>query len=242
MSEREYDLFTREIDGLNHMMLVSYFSPEERAQLPWAATVFMPYEANENGLPVGDEYMRISKCEEMLMDALAPTVAHCGHSIGARGIRMFFYGPQAEPKSVTMKLSLFKKQTFDLHWRHDPDWSLYASELEPDREEALFAEFQPLWAQLERSGDDATKPRPVDFGAAFPTAAARLAFLTEVATQGFVCDMNDLDPEGEGSYFCEIVKTMDITPASIIPAAIYLTEQAELNGGEFDGWASPVVE
>lgn len=238
-----YLLFSREEAGLPKIVTTVALNPEERPNLPFQVTARLPYQAKDNGLPVNDELNRVARIEDQLVEALKPLGGlHLGHITSAGAMLVAFRMPEKAPVEITVKTGLLRKEQVELISRHDPEWVWYETEMAPDEIESEMGRNQQLLITLQEHGDQHQKPRPVDFGAFFPTADARSAFLAAIHADGYrLTPVGIWEPEGTNSFWCEVVIETDVQPRSIATRCAYLRRQARQQGGDFDGWATPIV-
>jgi hypothetical protein len=94
--------------------------------------------------------------------------------------------------------------------------------------------------QLASAGDDPAKSRTVDFYLYFPTEKAAQAAATEIARSGFLPVVR---PAAKGpEWLCFATKATVPTLEALHVARKQLNEAAQRNGGEYDGWESPVLK
>ena len=237
-----YTIFAREEGRTVKVIQAAEVEYSERLKRPHAVTAFLPYEAQDNGLPAKGELQRLGKLEDQIEEALRPLGAiRAGHVNGNGAMRIVFYSRTAGPASVTVKAGLLKKETIALESRLDPEWSLFELDLEPTAIERHRSRFHTLHQTLAKHGDMFEKTRPVDFAARFPTEAARNFFMSEVRVRGFEPSAKPTWEPAPDDFWCELVKQTPIEPNIIAPESVYLEEVARKHGGDFDGWACTVT-
>jgi len=194
--------FSRDIDGSPVVIVCGQPSAEERAQFTHAVSFVLPYHAQENGLPVGGELQRVGKIEDALERALGAGAIWIGHVTGLARQRVFFYSSTPVNGPIEVKVGLFKKESFVPDCRHDPDWTLFNSELEPLATELEDSQNMGVVRALKEAGDDVTLPRVVDFAAWFHSAAKRSEFVEAMKAEGYSFGEKAFW-EPDGQFWCE---------------------------------------
>lgn len=240
MSER-WTLYQRDRDGQVGLNLCLHVEPNRRQRLPHLATIRIPFQPREDGLPAAGQMDHAQKIEDKLNSALEPLGAvHVGHTVFGGSMVAAYYSPSALPSELTIKTGLLSKQTFEVVSREDAAWTYYAQELEPTEIEKVIGEYNRLHATLRQHGDDHTKVRPVDFAAFFNIAEDRSRFLERVLADGFrMGSQGTWEPDGE--FWCEITFDTSIEPNRVAEIVLSLRQIAGECNGEFDGWACPVA-
>ncbi|MDH4388631.1 MAG: ribonuclease E inhibitor RraB [Fimbriimonas sp.] len=242
---------------MNNLQLVSYHRDPDtrpimgmiradvevvRQQFPFLLTLTMEYSAGPKGLPANvSEHDRISKTEVKLELAVRPGAAFLGHVTGNGRTVLLFASKTAQMAPVTVKTRLFKREAFTLSAPCVNAWEWYESGLAPTEVELAISRYFRLYTQLREHGDQHNVPRPVDFAANFPTDSGREAFLGEVFAQGYVLGKQGKWDPAPGEFWCEFVKETAIEPSRMGLLVLELEALAAGHGGEFDGWACPVV-
>ncbi|HEV7426567.1 MAG TPA: ribonuclease E inhibitor RraB [Thermoanaerobaculia bacterium] len=94
--------------------------------------------------------------------------------------------------------------------------------------------------QLASAGDDPAKSRIVNFYLYFPTEKAAQAAAAEIAQSGFLPVVR---PAAKGpEWLCFATKSTVPTLEALHVARKQLNDAAQRNGGEYDGWESPVLK
>lgn len=213
-----------------------------RRQFPHLLSLTLTYQPNPAGVPAdAAEYKRNNLIEDKLEKAVPPSVVLVGHLTGMGRTVILFVSKTPSVAPITVGLGLFKKETFNLVAPHPDPWAWYEANAKMTDLERVTSAYFPLYQQLEKHGDNHSKPRPVDFAARFSSDAGREAFLAEVFAQGYVLGKQGRWDPASGNFWCEFVKETAIEPSRIGPLVLELEALAVRHGGEFDGWACPVV-
>ncbi|QTN21457.1 ribonuclease E inhibitor RraB [Rhizobacter sp. AJA081-3] len=109
-----------------------------------------------------------------------------------------------------------------------------ASAAEPTGDAAVIA-------QLRNAGSDLTKPHPVEFFMYFPTEAAAKRVADKLNSQGFTASVK---PAASGGLPWHTFATRRLVPTveAMVKLRAELTALCALEGGEYDGWGTPIVK
>ena len=241
-----YILVQRQERGLPKLHLLVDPIPEEFKRNQFSVVVHLPFENGSNGLPYKSIGTRLEKMEDQIDDVLCAEGCVYVGRVTHNGLRRLFYYTQvARPSTLEIKSGFLKKEIVKLDVRHDPDWRVFAENLEVTQLEKAIASNEQLHQKLEEYGDIAAMVRPVDFGISFSTADQRSSFLNHVLDPGFsdppfrIGQSGTWEPE-PASFWCEITKDTSIERNTIAIVCIQLKDIASQYRGEFDGWACPV--
>jgi len=235
-------MFPREESGRPKLITTVLATEEERRGFEYVVIARLPFRAQDNGLPDTGEFPRVCSVEDKVIEALRALGAwHLGHITFNGAMQAVFVGRRKAPSEIILKAGLLRKERVELDCRHDPDWTWYEAEMRPSAVELEFGRNQQLLGVLRDKGDWAKTPRLVDFTSYFPTEAARAAFVGAIEPEGYRVTEKGLW-EVEGQFGCEMNLLTNIEPWVIAGLCAYVREQADLAGGEFDGWATPVTE
>ena len=182
----------------------------------------------------------MAKIEDAIEKTLGPRALWVGHVTEADATVSAFYATSAIEGSVKVKTGLLKTETFPPESRPDPGWTWFGHHLAPTPLELVAHRNATLIETLEEHGDRSDVARPVDFAADFPTPEARTRFEEAVRTEGYAIDGTS-DDDADLPHRLLFSKTIPVAPPGIDEVCLRLTELAESFGGDFDGWACPVV-
>ncbi|MFM9873454.1 MAG: DUF695 domain-containing protein [Fimbriimonadaceae bacterium] len=216
---------------------------------PNLISVKIPYSGSQNGFPTTGERKKIDHIEDSLTSIIeSPQTRFVGRILKPNLSIIYFYSKSSGHPEVTIKTGLFKKESFSLETQPDPEWHFYAANIKPTPLELHMNRSAQLHIVLLENGDDPSKPRVVDIGCTFPTRTALENFLAAATAAGF----GHSDPKDWGSpedpvdpaedYWCELTKTTSIEPETIAQVCVDVEALCESHGGEFDGWACPVMK
>jgi len=203
---------------------------------PWAVSFRFDYSSMDNGLPAN--LSQAEKLEDRILEELkAFGILKVGHwnSNGARTV--LAYARSAPPRTISVKVNLFRKAEVELEVREDPTGSAYELQYKPTPLEVVIHRDRLLMEKLASLNDRPEIVRPVDFNCFFKTGAKADQFV-ELATQsGFSVGARDSDEEG---HFVEAVRSTSLLIEEFGPIRLEIERLCEAAGGEFDGWATGV--
>lgn len=239
--ERLYGVFKRK--EIPAVIQSAEVSEEERLACPYVVTFALPYRAIPNGFPPDRELTRVARIEERIKRKLEPIGhVHVGHITGRGQMLVVFYCRSAIQGPVTVKSGLFSKITVIAECRRDDAWSFFEENMVMTDEEFHRARNAPLLRNLKKEGDIHTRPRTVDFFAVFPSEDARATFIAEISARGFSFTDEQVRTLDDGTAVIEFVKDTPIDEDTMAAICGELHELAFQAGGEFDGWATPMVK
>ena len=219
--------------------------PKDRPQLVCSVQAKLPYKPQRNGLPDDTEFARLGNLEEALIGSLTPMGAlHLGHITSNGVMTVVFQAPANLPSSVKLKTGLLTRASIELASTRDDAWEFFEQRLAPTDLEAMESNNRKLLRHLASVGDKAELARPVDFAANFPTSEGRDSFLAAVSLMAYRSSAkgNWETLDGPNRFWCEVVTTSDLSAPTMANRCLYLRQEAQRAGGDFDGWSSPVVK
>lgn len=202
-----------------------------------------PFVAGENTLPTSSELDRITKEENKVLDAIKD--ADCeliGHVMEGGVMLSVMATRKRPPGEVKIKTGLFKSQVIRLQACDEKRLKWIRESFTPTRRECAMSANRPLLNTLKQHRDDPRKKRSVEFAARFGSAEARADFIKSVEAHGFRLTQQPTWEPAPDDFWCEIERETSIEEGVIADVCCILEEIAESNGGEFDGWQSPICE
>jgi uncharacterized protein (TIGR01619 family) len=156
------------------------------------------------------------------------------------GTRDFFFFVKDAPAfgSVARSaLSNFPAYRFEIGGSRDPQWTTYWNFLYPSAEKLQRMKNRDLLDRLAKRRDRPDIARQIDHFAYFGDEAGRAAFADHVRAQGF--SVNQPTAQTAGKFPLEFRRSD--RPSDMDDVTIALLRGARQHGGEYDGWACPVV-
>ena len=93
--------------------------------------------------------------------------------------------------------------------------------------------------QLRRAGSDLTKPHDIEFFIYFPQEAAAKSVASQLSQSGYRTDVRP--GAGTTHYLLLATKAMLPTEVELTRIRREFAALAASNGGEYDGWGTPIV-
>ena len=236
-------VFTREVNGAVQICAFVDHQQSEHKDKVHLSSITVPYGESENGLPEGGDFKKISKIEDRLIAEFERLDGiHIGHIISAGAMRTWFRSRQKPPTEMDVKTGLFKKEKFQLTNYDDPNWSIGDTEVKPQPIEFEKAHNTTLHMTLNEHGDIAESIRKVDFFAYFISREVADGFAAEISAHGFsIGEITEHDQKHELRFGLEFSKEMNVVPNDIAHVCHEVRGIVGKHGGDFDGWACPVV-
>lgn len=238
MSTIEYISYPRNLESRPVLGLIRKDFENLRSRYPYLATLTIPYHSQENGLPERSDYSRIVKIEDKLEVGVRPLGEYIGHLVGEGRAILLFVFSNARPSPVTIRMGILNKEMFAF----DPaDWNWFDASARPSAQEIVISKYAPLYDQLSQAGDRHSAVRPVDFASHFKTSRGRDEFISAVTLRGFRLGSQGMWEPQPGDFWVEYVLDTSVEKFVMAPLVQELEESSHHFGGEFDGWACPVM-
>ena len=244
----QWELYPCEMKG--HQAFVAYdhgIKDEiDVLDLPWFLWIRVAFKSPSNeGLPQEAEYEALSALEDQIKDAVNQLKGVYVGRVTVAGHRYYHAFVKADQEAVAAVIaSVSARSSYELRFslKEDPDKDGYWEALFPtEAERQVMADMKVIDA-LRAQGDALEEPRPVEHWIYFKDRSALEAFIAWSKENGFhVKAVNE--PHEEFSEFSvglshECVPTL----REISSVTLMLSEQAEMMGGEYDGWETPLVK
>ena len=196
-----------------------------------------------DGLSSDEEFDALVDLEQRVEDGITANGAalYVGRNTSSGTRDFYFYardGAQFE-QAATAAMSLFPSYEFDAGSRADAEWDTYCGFLYPSARDLQRIKNRRVCEQLEKHGDDLSKPRNIDHFVYFDEKGAAEAFVGYLKESGFdvsgVRSPDDAIPQ----YTVEFGR--QDRPADIEDVAVPLFEKVTELGGTYDGWGCEVT-
>jgi len=213
---------------------------------PWLLWVWVYMNApRPDGLSDGAEAPTLYKIE----DALTPRILerckgmHVGR-ITTQGRREFYFYAQTNDgfrEAVSAAMAEFREYRFDFGDQEDRLWDQYLKVLYPSEDELQRISNRDVLAALEKNGNVASLPRPVQHWIFFPSDDTRDLFKVAAESAGFEID-SVYEVENKESRFAICVQKIQAVDSPAIDTTVLkLFHLAREHRGEYDGWETQVV-
>jgi len=99
---------------------------------------------------------------------------------------------------------------------------------------------EPVVSQLQKAGDNLSKPRIVQHWAYFPTENDRNEFIKSVTGNGYKIDNTNFVEKYKHPFSVTFSKINSVTIQAMIPVTKKLKELSKKYNGDYDGWETSV--
>ena len=190
----------------------------------------------------GGEYGIGSAEEASVLDAFETTaLAAAGDLVFAGRLRyqgiweLTFYGAAGRSFDAIDRAALAGRE---LIIRSEPDaaWAYYRELLLPDAERLRWMDDRRLVEVLGEQGDHPARPRRIDHRVTFPTEAARDAFVTAIAGEGFVPVV------GTKPTTAQVHRVDRAELEHVHEVVMFLVGAATPQGGVYEGWIAAIED
>ena len=199
----------------------------------------------EDGLVTAEEFEALSRYEDALMAALAPSVF-----VGVLtndGQRMWYFYTDDPDRDAELAREVAGRELsgyeVEAESFEDPEWRQYHEFLYPNDLAWQWIQDRRVLVALEQHGDQSDIPRSIDHYAYFPTRRARRAYLKELVKRGYrEGDESSSGGEPPNKYGLHFLRSEPEAPADIFPRSEKLLLLAQEHDGVYDGWGCTVVK
>ncbi|MCE2966864.1 MAG: DUF695 domain-containing protein [Phycisphaerales bacterium] len=203
--------------------------------------------ARPNGLPTTEAFDRMVAVEEALVASASATAAVLVASrVGGHERDFHFYARDGRATAAEFRrvLDACPEWRPEVLIADDPGYTALTP-LQPTLWQVQFAQNSSVVAALAESGNDATRPRPIDFCAFFRTESGRRSFAEVLVANGFEVDSEALASPARDDrdvpWELEFRRVCEIEIYNLTDITTYLEECASEHDGEFDGWETIIV-
>jgi hypothetical protein len=220
-------------------------APDARRPVLLVVTVELRQPHPDTGLSTDAEFDVLGKIEEGLSKALGQQYgAILAGRVTTAGRRDFSFYCAAAPgfdAVAEAALTPFSGHAWRARVEHDPQWRHYLGVLYPDSASQRWIKDKGVIDALRQAGDQAAMLRPVAHYSYFPNATRRAAFGDAIEKAGFT--IRALNDSGASALPYGLVYELAQRPelSAMAETTVLLTRLAEKNGGQYDGWESPVM-
>jgi len=200
----------------------------------------------EDGLSSNEDSDDLWKIEDEIIKAfesnnLNYTFAGRLTSNGFRDLYFFGENPNSMEKQVFSSMTAFPKFEFDFGHKPDKEWSGYFDFLYPLPRQMQVVQNRRVLEQLEKGGDDLTKPREVFHWIYFKTQNELNQFENFTDILGFETKNKGETESSSGYKFVISVSRVDkVGYDEIDNYTLELWEKAQELNGDYDGWETSI--
>jgi Regulator of ribonuclease activity B/Family of unknown function (DUF695) len=200
-----------------------------------------------DGLPAKDEFevlYQISDKIRFVIDSMSKSKPAGTFSYQCERIDYYYIN---DTNSVRKLLeSAYKtgfpnyKYTIDI--ANDQNWEAYLTFLYPNEETSEYMSNEKVVLNLNKEGDDLSKPRQVDHWIYFKTEPDRNKFITYALKEKFKVENRKYAKDSKLHYQLQISRIDHVDIESISKITIRLRKKAKEQNGEYDGWETFVIK
>lgn len=246
---KEWEFYFCNIDGKFGSIFVDLgllkFAPmPDKPHVVWVSIKMT--KPTENGMSSQAESGVLGDIENALADKIDArhNSIYVGRttSAGYRDLYFYFGDTTLYDKTISEAMVAWPEYRFEFGTEQDKEWSGYIDFLYPRPQQLQNIQNRRVIEQLEKNGDNLTKPREVDHWIFFKKETERDEFLQRISADGFSIVVADYDKEalGETPYRLQIKRIDRVDQNSVDEYVIYLWNIANETNGEYDGWETSV--
>jgi hypothetical protein len=246
----EWDFyFARVNDAVASIFVDLGIRPEAPLEArPWLLWVWVEMQSpRPDGLSSSEEAPRLQQIGEAL-DASISTACSAqlvGRITGSRRREFYFYA--AEPggleEAAAQAMQPFESYRYHTGSAFQPDWDQYVTLLYPSQTNLERMRNRRVLEMLAREGDVHELPRKVEHWLYFADEATRTACRDTLTAIEFTVESEDLVDDGKSGLPWQLVvsRVDSVDNHTINGITLELARLARENGGDYDGWESPVT-
>lgn len=221
-------------------------APDRRR--PRLLCVRVPYlgGVQEKPAPPVEESAALDQISKDLESALkmASGALHVGR-LSTNSFREFFYYARTSDALERVVDGIARRhEPYKILYqdKSDPEWKYFLEFLCPTEISLQWMKNRDTVGALGEAGDNLSTSRLISHWLYFPTEIARQAFLVEAGESGFAVKERFPSQKGKDRFGVEITRTDVAELDHIHGVAVDLMKAADRQGGDYDGWESPVVK
>lgn len=202
-------------------------------------------DPREDGMSSSEESEKLYIIEDDLIDTIHKSLdtIYAGRltSDGYRDFYFYIKDTGTYEKVINKVMSNHTDYKFSCGVKPDAEWSTYFDFLYPEPAQMQMIQNRRVVQQLQEHGDPLTKEREVNHWLYFKTEKDREDFLQKIEGNGFTVESKEEIKDTQRNPFSLRVSRVDFVDwNSVNDYVLYLWEQANEVGGEYDGWETSV--
>lgn len=200
----------------------------------------------EDGLSSNEDADKLWKIEDEIIKAFKNNNRNYTFAgrLTSNGFRdLYFFGENAilMEKHVSATMTAFPKYEFDFGHKPDKEWSGYFDFLHPLPRQMQIIQNRRVLEQLEKGGDDLTKPREVFHWIYFKTQNELDLFESFTNNLGFKTkNKGKTEQPNEYKFVISISRIDKVGYDEIDEYTLTLWEKSQELNGEYDGWETSI--
>lgn len=196
----------------------------------------------ENGLTTDEESKILFEIEDNLLDIIdSKNALYIGRLTNDGTRDFYFYSNNAQKfKSDAIKIfQTYSKYKIIIHSKEDKDWQAYA-DIYPNEMDFQSISNRSVLENLEKNGDNLTKPREVFHWIYFDKKSDLKNYLNAVIKENFELVNQDFHKDNEHPYRLLIKRIDMVNYNEIHNFTLYLWKLAKEHSGDYYGWETSV--
>lgn len=200
----------------------------------------------EDGLSSNTDADDLWKIEDEIIKAFDNNNLNytCAGRLTSDGFRdLYFFGENTilMEKQVSSTMTTFPKYEFDFGHKPDKEWSGYFDFLYPLPRQMQVIQNGRVLEQLEKGGDDLTKPREVFHWTYFNTQSELEQFESFTDSLGYKTkNKGKTEQPNEFSFVISVSRIDKVGYDEIDEYTLMLWEKAQELNGDYDGWETSI--
>lgn len=240
--ESDWDCFIRYLDEESAASIVLDLNAHkrERQHLPRVSKASIRLKSpNRDGLSSANESGKLEGAEDAFEDYIRGTEHGCYVGRVTFSGRRIFYGYVPESIPVGKSGRALGEYEADFETEDDAEWGAFQKELYPTDEELRCIMNRRVVDNLQKHGDDLTRPRETDHWVYFPNPGDAVGFRTAAREKGYKLRQESVV---QGRIKVQIYKVENVDQESIDASTLVLARLAKAHRGTYDGWETFVVK
>lgn len=200
-----------------------------------------------DGLPEDDEWGNLHKISDKLKAVIdANAVSKAAGTFTYQCWRTDYYYI-ADTTVIRQRLmatfkDLFPGQEYKIEIKPDLKWEAYLDFLYPSEVIMEYISNQKVLTELEKAGDNNSKPRQVDHWLYFKTETGRSQFIKYALEQKYKITLKEYRKDSDLHFALQMSRTDKIDIGTISAITLQLRKKAKEFDGDYDGWETIVVK
>lgn len=245
---QDWDFYLCDIDGkvgsyFLNLALINIIPIVEKSALLWVELTMN--QPTEDGMSSQQEFDTLIALEGQLTPQIkeafdAVYISRLTHN-GTRDFYFYLNENIYKEESIEKIIHGFPDYQFNFGLKNDPNWDIYSESIYPNIYAMQSIQNNRVIMNLEKHGDVLTVKRPVEHWCYFQTNEGKDLFLTAIQKRGYEIIDQSLNEESINPYCVQLVRIDSVELNSINEVTWELVELCTENGGEYDGWETPII-
>jgi hypothetical protein len=198
-------------------------------------------------LPEQDEWEHLHKVSDKLKAIIDGNISSKAAGIFSYQCWRTDYYYIADTTVIRQRLmkgftDFFPDQEYKIEIKQDTGREAYLKFLYPSEEIMEYISNQKVLSELEKAGDNASKPRKVDHWLYFKTEIGRSLFIKYALQQKFKVEAKNYAKDPTMHFSLQLSRTDKINIGTISVITLQLRRKAREFDGDYDGWETFVIK